>query len=211
MTASAGVHHWYRLFFISFMFLFWLTGPEEPAWAANETQEAEGTSTTEKRYEVPNRYGVAVSFAQGYGLPENWGTALVTLIGLFDYDRVWPHRAPDPLRFKVELTAGTTTWPDVRAVVSANILALYYLEWLSTPGMRPYIEGGIGGIYTDYQVKGQGSRVNFNPVAGLGLEFPRAFGPTIFTALRASHASNAGLCKDNTGVDSLGLMLGMYF
>lgn len=162
--------------------------------------------------EVPHRFGVAVTFAQGVGLSDNYGMGLATLVGLFDYDRVWPHRAPDGLRFKVELTAGSTTWPEApRAVVSANILALYYLDSLAGSWWRPYAEAGIGGIFTDFQVKGQGSRINFNPVAGFGLEFPTAGGPTWFTAIRASHYSNAGILDDNQGVNTFGTMLGIYF
>ncbi len=162
--------------------------------------------------EVPHRFGVAVTFAQGVGLSENYGMGLATLVGLFDYDRVWPHKAPDGLRFKVELTAGSATWPQgPRAVVSANILALYYLDSLAGSWWRPYMEAGIGGIFTDFQVDGQGSRINFNPVAGFGLEFPTASGPTWFTAIRASHYSNAGILENNQGVNTFGTMLGIYF
>lgn len=173
------------------------------SFAAAQEEEAE---------QVEHRFGVATTFAQGVGLSDNYGMGLVTLVGLFDYDRVWPHRAPDPLRFKVELTAGSSLWPEApRAVVSANILALCYLDFISSTAVRPYVEGGIGGIYTDFQVQGQGSRINFNPVAGFGLEFPSVSGPTWFTAIRASHYSNAGILDDNQGVNTFGTMLGIYF
>lgn len=173
------------------------------------------TGEPEKSYKVPHRYGMALSLGHSYGLGrnQNYGMALVTLIGLFDYDRVWPHRAPDPLRFKVEFTAGSTTWPEApRAVVSANILALYYLDALRGEWARPYVEGGIGAIYTDFQVKHQGSRVNFNPVAGIGVEFPgNDSGLSFFTALRLHHLSNAGILPDNQGLNSAFLMFGVYF
>lgn len=180
---------------------------------AQEGQDAAVVDeATEAGGHVAHRYGMALSFAQGVGLPDNYGMGLVTLIGLFDYDRIWPHRAPDPLRFKVELTGGSTTWPEApRAVVSANILALYYLESLAGAWGRPFVEAGIGGIYTDFQVEGQGSRVNFNPVAGFGLEFDTMGGQTWFTAIRASHWSNAGILEDNQGVNTFAAMLGLYF
>ncbi len=168
--------------------------------------------TDDVQYKVPHRYGMALSFAQGVALPDNYGMALLTLVGLFDYDRVWPHSAPDYLRFKVELTAGSTTWPEGgRAVVAANILALFYLDFMATPSLRPYAEAGIGGIYTDFQVDGQGSRINFNPVAGIGLEFPTESGPDWFASLRASHFSNAFLNKHNQGVNTFTTMVGAYF
>ncbi len=198
---------------VSCLFMTLLLSWVGPAWSQGQPQT--GAAGTEIIYKVPHRYGMALSLGHSYGLgkDQNYGMALVTLIGLFDYDRVWPHRAPDPLRFKVEFTAGTTTWPDApRAVVSANILALYYLEALRLEWMRPYVEGGIGAIYTDFQVKHQGSRVNFNPVAGIGVEFPGIEdSPTFFTALRLNHFSNAGILVDNQGVNSAFMMFGVYF
>ena len=166
----------------------------------------------DKSYTLPHRWGMALRYDHPVGFSDNYQTALVTLIGLFDYDRIWPHKAPDPLRFKVELTAGSTITPTApRAVVSVNALALYYLDFMSAAYFRPYIEGGIGGIYTDYQVKDQGSRINFNPVAGFGFEIPQGQGPTWFTAFRASHYSNAGLHHKNRGVNSFGAMVGAYY
>jgi len=189
--------------------LLFLVMAAMPLGAQERHSPEAGQKTVEK---VEHRYGMALSFAQGVGLPDNYGMGLVTLIGLFDYDRIWPHSAPDPLRFKVELTGGATTWPEApRAVLSANVLALYYLESLTGSWGRPYIEAGIGGIYTDFQVEGQGSRVNFNPVAGFGLEFDAAAGPTWFTALRASHFSNASILEDNQGVNTFAAMVGLYF
>jgi hypothetical protein len=36
-----------------------------------------------------------------------------------------------------------------------------YLEVISSDRLVPYLEGGIGVFYTDFQVEGQGSRINF--------------------------------------------------
>lgn len=189
------------------MALFGLLLLSSTAWPQEKGQES-----AQDGYKVPARWGMAVSFAQGVGLSDNYGMGLATLIGLFDYDAVWPHRAPEQLRFKVELTGGATTGPEAgRGVVSANILALYYLDFISADWIVPYVEAGIGGIYTDFQVDGQGSRINFNPVAGFGFEFPSTSGPTWFTSLRASHFSNAGLHENNQGVNTFGTMLGLYF
>lgn len=181
-----------------------------PVWSQDGESGAEDAKA-EKSYKIPHRYGMAVSYGHAFGLEENPGMVLVSAVGLFDYDRIWPHRSPEDLRFKVELTGGTTTHPDVRAVLSANILALYYLSFLSADFMVPYFEAGIGGIYTDYQVDGQGSRVNFNPVVGLGMEFPNEMGPDFFTSVRLHHFSNAGLLPDNQGVNSVLLQTGLYF
>jgi hypothetical protein len=91
------------------------------------------------------------------------------------------------------------------------MLALYYLDFISTPQLRPYSEGGIGVVYTDFQVKGQGSRFNFNPQIGIGMEFKADSGPPYFGAVRLSHISNAGLHEDNRGVNSVIFLVGRFF
>lgn len=156
---------------------------------------------------VPNRFGAALSAGHTYS-PGGIDFGLFTAVALFDYDRVWPHRAPAPLRFKVEATLGASTRPRTRTVASANMLALYYLEGWRTARLRPYVEAGIGLIYTDFQVSGQGLRLNFNPQAGIGAEI----GATPwFAVLRLHHLSNANLHHDNRGVNSVLVQVGRYF
>jgi lipid A 3-O-deacylase len=179
-----------------------------------QQQQQQAQTQKEPSYKIPNRFGMAVSYGNTIGLRDNFGFATVTGIGLFDYSSVWGHAAPRALRFKVELTAGsrTTGTQDGYFLCSANVLALYYLDFLTNSVVRPYIEGGIGGIYTDFKVYHQGSYINFNPVAGIGVEwFPNDYGPTVFSAIRAGHYSNAGLASPNTGVNSLSMQLGFLY
>jgi lipid A 3-O-deacylase len=171
------------------------------AWGAPECLAQDAAQAT-----VPARYGLAVDYGHGYN-PSDLEFVMLSGVALFDYDAVWPHRAPEALRFKVELSAGSATRPSTRLVASANIFALYYLDMLATGGIRPYVEGGIGGIYTDFQVPGQGSRLNFNPQLGIGAEFEVA-GGTYFTAVRLHHASNAGLASENRGLNSVLMQAG---
>ncbi|EMG38294.1 Lipid A 3-O-deacylase (PagL) [Desulfocurvibacter africanus PCS] len=160
---------------------------------------------------VPTRCGAALAVGNDYTPNSDIGLALIYGFAQFDYDAVWPHRAPDPLRFKVEASAGLTTWPYRRAVASAGIMAQYYLGSLASDSLRPYAEAGIHAIYTDFREEGQGLRFNFNPQAGIGTDILRDNGPDLFIALRAHHISNAGLDDDNTGINSLLLMFGTYF
>lgn len=159
---------------------------------------------------VQDRYGFTLSYGNTFTPDSDIGFWKGTLWAMFDYDKIWGHSAPDALRFKIELSLGSTTRPEYKLITSAGIMALYYLEDLSTRCMTPYIEGGLGVIYTDFQVDGQGSRINFNPRAGFGVEFPLGR-ETLFTALRWDHISNAGLNRDNQGVDSYVFMIGAYF
>jgi hypothetical protein len=160
---------------------------------------------------APDRYGIAASQGYGYDTPNNLQYMLVTGVAVFDYGKVWHHSAPDGLRFKVEVSAGSTIAPNDRFMASANVFALYYLKPLSVGSFRPYIEGGVGGIYTDFKEPGQGSWFNFNPQAGLGADFSLGPGLSFFTAIRAHHVSNAGLADENRGINSLIFLLGRYF
>lgn len=160
---------------------------------------------------APTRYGAAMAMGNNYTPNSDIGLALAYGFIQYDYDAVWPHRAPAPLRFKVEASAGLTTWPLRRAVTSAGIMAQYYLESLRTGNLLPYAEAGVHVIYTDFRVEGQGLRVNFNPQAGIGADIPRDDGPPLFLGLRGHHVSNGGLHEDNTGINSLLLMFGTYF
>ena len=171
-----------------------------------EAITAENVSTSE-----PTRFGMAIAEGTTYNLGANIYYGLVTGVALFDYEKVWRHRAPEPLRFKVEVSAGTTMHPKTRFMASANMFALYYLLGPQTRTFRPYIEGGIGVIYTAFRVEGQGLYVNFNPQIGIGTDIKVSPKTEFFTAARLSHISNAGLSHENTGINSIILMFGYYF
>ena len=78
----------------------------------------------------PTRAGVAASCGASYK-PEGVDFCLLTGILLFDYDRVWPHDAPENLRFRVEYSLGAIAKPVTRLMTSANIIAHFaFLMWL---------------------------------------------------------------------------------
>ena len=161
--------------------------------------------------EIPTRYGLAGVFGKTFDPVSNMNYLQATGFVMWDYDRVWRHWAPESLRFKVEGTAGLTTSPKTRGMVSVGMLAVYYLDFISRHRWNPYVEGGIGVIYTDFQVDGQGSRFNFNPQIGIGTEIQLGSGLPFLGAVRLSHISNAGLHEDNRGVNSIVIMIGRFF
>jgi hypothetical protein len=161
--------------------------------------------------EIPTRYGLAGVLGKTFDPVTDIYFVQLSGFIMWDYDRVWKHWAPDPLRFKVEGNAGATTSPETRAMISIGMMALYYLQFFSTARLRPYLEGGIGVMYTDFQVEGQGSRFNFNPQIGIGTEFKLNSGAPFFTTIRLSHISNAGLHSENRGVNFVVLMIGRFF
>ena len=96
-------------------------------------------------------------------------------------------------------------------MASLSMLALFFLDPLATKLLRPYIEAGIGIAYTDFRVKNQGLRFNFNPQAGIGTEIDLGRRGTWFAAVRAHHLSNGGLHKDNRGINAVVFGIGRYF
>jgi len=112
--------------------------------------------------EVADRYGLAAILGNSYDPTNDIDFFMISGVALYDYDRIWPHRAPEPLRFRVELSAGGTTVDgSTRLIASFGVLAEYYLNSLSSDRCRPYVEAGIGAIYTDFQVEGQGFAAEF--------------------------------------------------
>lgn len=158
---------------------------------------------------IPDRYGLALLYANTYKPVNDVGFLMVTGVAFFDYEKVWHHKAPELLRFKVEVAAGSAVRDKSGFVGAANIFALYYLG-RPAAAFRPYVEGGIGGIYTSFRVEGQGLRFNFNPQLGLGTEFDVG-NAVYFTAVRLHHISNGGLHHDNRGINSVALQLGRFF
>ena len=51
--------------------------------------------------EVPDRYGAAATIGYNYDPSENIVFGLISGFALYDYDKIWPHAAPEALRFKV--------------------------------------------------------------------------------------------------------------
>jgi len=133
---------------------------------------------------------------------------LMSVSHLYDYEDVWLHAAPAGLGVRLEGTLGAAAGSDfsgARLMASGGFLAVYELQRESPGNLRFYVEGGVGLIYTDFQREGQGLRVNFNPVAGIGWRWPRSY-----LTLRLHHISNGGLDHENRGINSVVLGWGRY-
>jgi len=155
------------------------------------------------------RYGIAVLGGQAYD-PDHFGLVIVQGQMLLDYQRVFWHPAPKALRLKLEANLGLRTDSKPRGLIAANALALYYLQ-PDGQAWRPYVEAGIGLIYTDFQVEGQGLRINFNPQCGAGVEYGLANGAAMTLGVRLSHISNGNLHHDNRGINAALVTIGYLF
>lgn len=160
---------------------------------------------------APDRFAVSLDLGNTYDPSTDISFALIKGFGLFDYGKVWHQDSPRELCFKVEGGFGSTFRTEARTIASLGMLALYYVERMASSHIRPYVEGGIGIIYTDFRVEGQGLRFNFNPQMGVGAELLQKDGPGSFVALRLHHLSNGNLYHDNRGVSSIVLQIGSFF
>ena len=162
---------------------------------------------------VPAVNGMSLNIGYTYDPSDDIWFSQVSIFRLYDYDSIWPHNAPERLRFKVEGSLGGACLDnsDIRMTASVNIFALFYLPCGKNNRIRPYAEAGIGGIYTDYRVGGQDYRFNFNPQAGIGVEIEMRQKRTCFGALRIHHLSNGGIGSVNRGQNSLVCLFGRYF
>jgi hypothetical protein len=160
----------------------------------------------------PSKSGMAVSYSTDYNSADDIGFVMVHGLYLLDYDQIWFHDAPQTLKFKIEPALGVTTHgPDDDLLASLNAFAHYYFqEWTGGP-FRPYFEAGIGLIFTDFKLQSQGSRLNFNPQLGLGTDLVILENLELYTSIRIHHISNAGMLKDNRGVNALMFIVGVYF
>ncbi|WP_419175765.1 acyloxyacyl hydrolase [Desulfosediminicola sp.] len=159
----------------------------------------------------PERVGIAMTAGASYHPAPTFEFVQLSGLALYDYKQIFPHQAPDQLKFKLETNIGAADFSGLRLMASLNFYAVYYLEKFQTNKLRPYIEGGAGIIYSDFQVEDQGLRINFNPQAGIGVEISGDDGRTFFGALHATHISNGGLHSDNAGINGLLFQFGYLF
>ena len=133
----------------------------------------------------PERVGLALTCGHSYDPDPTFMFTQLTGMLQYDYKTVWRHRAPEPLRFKLEANLGMAEFRgEQRLFGSVNMLAQYYLPPPLDRRFRPYVEAGIGLIYSDFQVEGQGLRLNFNPQAGLGCDITGGGNELFFAGLR---------------------------
>lgn len=100
--------------------------------------------------------------------------------------------------------------PDTNAEVGCSLF-LRYSDKI-TARMAPYLEGGLGFIYTTQHTHEQGTQYNFISQAGLGLRFFLNRHYALTAGYRFRHLSNADMHRQNRGIDHhFGLVGLTYF
>ena len=161
----------------------------------------------------PTRPGLSVSAGHIYD-PNVSRDQMALLTGylLLDHDRAAFFSTPDYLRFKLEASVGAGRDTPWRGFFAVNMLSLCYLDFIATDRLRPYLEGGIGLMYSRRRWEGQGLHFTHNPVAGAGvLISPREAGHRHHMSVRLFHASNGGLHSSNKAMNAVLLSTGVLF
>ncbi len=157
------------------------------------------------------KIGMSCMYGMAYDPEDAHDFVLVNGFLLFDYEFIWRHVSPDNLKFKVDFSIGSTIEEENDLLISSGFQALYYLEKFETQRFKPYFEAGIGLIYTDYKVVGQGMHLNFNPRAGMGVELKQNYHSQLFFGLRFWHMSNGSLNSENRGSNAVLFVVGSFF
>jgi hypothetical protein len=67
----------------------------------------------------------------------------------------------------------------------------------------PFVQLGVGVLFTTDEVPVGTSQVNFTPQAGFGIYWTRAIQPSVVFGVRYHHISNAGRVRPNPGHNAL--------
>lgn len=163
--------------------------------------------------ELPVETGLSISLGHTYNPGSNRGQFLMATGILFlDHLRFPPFPISENFRFKLEASLGKGVGDSLGFMASGNFLSLYYLDAWANDVLRPYIEAGVGVLVVEKKWFGQGTSLNFNPVAGVGVEFASSGDKyRYFISGRLFHASNAGLHKNNRGLNVIVFSTGVIF
>jgi lipid A 3-O-deacylase len=164
-----------------------------------------------RRLGTPERAAGALSLSSSYDPNFNLSNVLASASVWYDHGILWDQVRSGSKAFKLEAVAGSMVRPNIRGVASLNMMSIYYPAIVESGRFRPYMEAGIGAIYTDYRVDHQAYRFNFNPQLGIGTEVKQESGSTLFVAMRLHHISNGSINHNNQGVNSLLFQIGRFF
>ena len=113
------------------------------------------------------------------------------------------------LEFVVEPVMNVIVNPGTNAEVGCSFF-LKYSQKISSR-IAPYVEGGVGMIYSSLSTHEQGTEYNFISHAGLGIQFFLNKHFALTGGYRFRHLSNADIDKQNKGIDHHFGMIGLSY
>jgi hypothetical protein len=119
---------------------------------------------------------------------------------------------PSLLEGSLELVAEPTLM-SVGGAVSATTVGVSVLSrWIFTGvgGLRPYVEGGIGALAGQMDIRASDCAVNFLLQGGVGSLYFLTPSVALSAGYRFQHLSNASLCSRNLGINSNAIVIGVH-
>lgn len=180
-----------------------------------------GSATADSDALIPVReWGVAVgggnspsSDVQLYAIQAHVGIPLWRPLDRWLGDRalhaLW---IVEPWLGYVRDTQGPSRGDGVEVGLSPVILRLALGDWR----VQPYLEGGVGGLYTSLRsdVRGTtdlGQSFQFSSMGGGGLRYRLDPSRSLTLSVRFRHISNAGMDHSNPGLDTVYGLVGLVF
>jgi hypothetical protein len=178
-----------------------------PVWAESDTT-----------LEEPHKWLREISLVTGYGTAslekKSADYEIIPVLPQFGFDI-------NPLLEKMNITPRGTlefvTEPILNVVISPDAntelgfsLLIKYSDKI-TSRIAPYIEGGLGVLYTTQHTHEQGTQYNFLSQVGAGLQFFLNDDYALTGGYRFRHMSNAGIDDDNSGINHHFVLVGLSY
>jgi len=175
---------------------------------------AESDTTPEK----PHKWLREISLVTGYGTAslqkKSSDYEIIPVLPQFGFDinpllekmSITPRGT---LEFVTEPILNLVISPDANAEMGVSLL-LNYSDKI-TSRIAPYIEGGVGIVYTTQHTHEQGTQYNFLSQGGAGLQFFLNDSFAVKGGYRFRHMSNAGITDDNSGINHHFLLVGLSY
>ena len=113
------------------------------------------------------------------------------------------------LELLIEPFANFIARPSANAEIGCSFPFRYSVK--IAPWIAPYVEIGLGFIYTTQHVHEQGTQYNFTTQLGIGTKIFLSDYYSLTAGYRFRHMSNAGLASPNRGVDSHFGIIGLTY
>ena len=159
--------------------------------------------------DTPHKWFRSFGFTTGYGVASldknNDDYEVVPLLLQFSIDinpiaeKLHIKSKITDLELLIEPLANVVVRPGANAEIGCSFPLRYSVRlssWFS-----PYVEVGLGFLYTTQHVHEQGSQFNFTTQLGIGTQFTLSDHYALTAGYRFRHMSNAGLSTPNRGVD----------
>lgn len=180
-----------------------------PVWS-----ESDSTSPEEKSHKWLREIG----FLTGYGTAslekKSADYEVIPILPRFGFDI---NPLVESLNIKPRGVLEFITEPIMNVVISpdANVefgvsLLLHYSDKI-TSRIAPYIEGGVGVVYTTQHTHEQGTQYNFLPQVGGGLQCFLNDNLALIGGYRYRHMSNSGISDDNSGINHHFVLVGLSY